>query len=786
MAAVLEANNVDNSECYSDDFSQDEFEADNSSTAHSLVEGKENAGLDKRSSSDGFAASEESTPKRAYGDTISTTSSSSARMSSRSCHNSSVLHSLSQQPAQLTATANRGSPGSSHSSYTSSSFSSPNNSSIGASAHFTEDAVGSAHLYLPDSGLHKDDNSVLPADQVGEHPRRRADGCVSEPNSHSGTFSHDQRGARGSPLRATGYQNYSQRNCGSTNVSVTDRPQRPHCPETIEELRAMEEENERMRDELFQRSRQVYKVSVSQSTKLNSPSNRNRPFGVSGVSRKNTITSPTGGTSGRQRDVAARLVQESLRVHRNLQILRLQQRDLVQRRDELRELVSRYKKAIKYKDLVEAVKKDIAILMQDHRDAHLEVRCNEKLLTVNDTMGGSGVSDRKLQEEIRSQNALTQRQREHALRDADNALRVRDAAAQRVEELMLELENRRQWAMGDIQMEVHELHLMNHAKADRIHELRRQLRGLQEARTPDSDECASNSRQRHTPRRSRCKQHCNTQREDAERKYLEARIAEMRRELEAIKGGVREGENPRRASSDAEANPDRNKGTEKPSPPSNNPFLTVYPAVVQNEAGSAAVALRESSKSNSLAEVQKTAPPKRSIDKVDATSWMNADVKGEAAEDGLGYPSQSFHDADTAGSDFPREGASPAAHQAEGLQREHPHVAAASAVAQDGPPAWLGAEDDKDDGRVAPVEDHQAASPSSTYDPASDVEGEAIEEDWQDAHDEQAFEAATAPPHEEEELVDELFGDEGNDSAQPAAAPSTDAVDDDGPAWLNF
>ncbi|KPA84758.1 hypothetical protein ABB37_01249 [Leptomonas pyrrhocoris] len=366
--------------------------------------------------------------------------------------------------------------------------------------------------------------AAVNADEVHSDGERRADGSPVEPRAKDGKKSaaegRKQKTARAAHGRRGGNRDgHSARRAPSNNTAVKQRHiERPQVPQNIEELEAMQAENAKLRDELFEKNRDYYHTTLAQSMKGG--------HGMSTMTGGGTATTMTmtnngggAGSSITHRDVAARLVQESLMAHRTLQMLRLEQRDLTQRRDELKQLISKYKRASKYRQLVAGMKEDIVYYREEYRDVQLEVRCNEKLLLLSEHMAESGIGDRRVQEEMRAQNALTQRRREHALRDADAAQRKRDAAAQRVEELKVELQRRREAARDGGIGQSPSLLLANREKKDRIRELRAELHELESA----GQGVAASGRPRYRTQQS--------MRDDAEREYLQKRIAEMQRSL---------------------------------------------------------------------------------------------------------------------------------------------------------------------------------------------------------------------------------------------------------------
>ncbi|CAM43007.1 conserved hypothetical protein [Leishmania braziliensis MHOM/BR/75/M2904] len=790
MTAAVEAIDIDDDERYSNDSFPDDFESDSSSNPYHAVNMKETAGFDVRSASGGHAAAGASMPMGASSNSATFTSSSDTPRSARSSRNSSVLHSPTKGAVDL-AGAGKGVSSTPLSTSALSCLSpSQQSPSPSRSAYSRADAAASEQGICPAyHSVYEDDSFALPADRVFDEQERLADGCVSEAHSRSGRFSADQRSAGDTCARMARYPGDSPREYVSTNVSVAEHCglQRPGIPETAEELLMMQEENACLREELFQRSREHYHASLSQCIKGGSTFDGNRTIGGPGASHKSTATSTVGGTLRRHHEIAARLVQESLMAHRTLQVLRLEQRDLVKRRDELKELVRRYKKASKYKDFIKAAKQDIAILTEDHRDAHLEMRCNEKLLVMSDAMLDTGLGDRRLLEEVRSQNALTQRRREHALRDADSAQRVRDAAAQRVGELMWELEKRRQWAAGGSHAETHQLHLVNQAKRHRIQELRRQLQQLQQGFGEVRGAKDAHLRQDHASTQKYHVQHCHNKSDDAEREYLKKRIDEMRCELDTIASGLARVEDLQKASSGSAASLTSNPESGAPLPHSEASGKGLPASGVRYEGTSAATALHETGGAYSLVGEAAQAVPESAYGEIDVTAWLNTHSVSQSTGNEVMYARPSSHDAATIGIDYTVGSGMPAVDYTGEWNEAHTHPIATEAAAHPVSPAWLVAESDAGDLNVAPVQANMAPLPSRSYDALDDVEEDIIDEEEVGTDDRQVGPAA-APTQGDINLDDVLFRASGHLSANTAAAPPEleAGKSDDGPDWLNF
>ncbi|KAK7199796.1 hypothetical protein NESM_000026600 [Novymonas esmeraldas] len=788
MAAAVEAMNVGDDERYSDDSFQDDFESASSDTPRRAMHAVEKT----PPSATAAAAAQDGTPMSASSKTATTTttatSTSASAPSARSSRHSSVLHSMIKSPAYPTsanahaadAAADAAAPARRSVSSSSSSAASSHSVSRSASAHSAHSAAAAAHdVYHAE---HEEESSLLPADHVPAGEQRRADGSGSgsAPHSRGGRVSAEQHGGGDVGEPRTRRADGSQRGytSGTPSVAESRRIRRPEVPETVAELRAMQEENARMRDELFQRSREQYHTSLAQgsSSKSGGTFNANRTVGGPAASSKTAAAS----NPGRHREAAARLVQESLMVHRTLQVLRVEQRELVHRRDELRTLVSRYKRASKYKDLVEEAKEDIAVLTDDHRDAHLEVRCNEKLLVLNDAMTETGVGERRLLEEIRSQNALTQRRREHALRDADNAQRVRDAAAQRVEELKLEVAKRHPPAGGSGHTEGYQLRVMNQAKKDRIHELRAQLQQLRH-----EQEDANAGARPHGVHASHRHRHLHNQRDDAEREYLKTRIAEMRREIERGAGGSTNMAASGKASTsggNSVSSPVRDTQVAVPSPHSATPRSDTPATATAHPAAAATPHTHAPAPSTDAAPAPAPAAPSTANDEIDVTAWLSAHPAGDAvAGSGVAPSQRPSHDTTVFANLYPRESAPAATATAEALHAEEDTPAPAPPAA-DEPPAWLEAET----GAVAEAEAASPA-PAMSYEEVDHVD-EVEEEEVVESEEVSEAPAPALPAHEEAELDNAMFGIGGAHGAAAAAPPPAPEAEnnDDGPDWLNF
>lgn len=633
-----------------------------------------------------------------------------------------------------------------------------------------EAAVGAADVYDAEDNDDNDDVGVV----------RRADGSLSEPRSHTAQKTTGKNAAAAAAVGASGSRKRDDNGAPTVSPSAERRRvQRPEVPQNAEELEKMQAENAKLRDVLFEKNREQYHASLVQSTKC--------AHGMStagGGSFNNTAATAGGGSS--QRDAAARLVQESLMAHRTLQTLRLERRDLTQRRDELKKLVSQYKRASKYRELVEGVKQDIIGYQEEYRDVQLEVRCNEKLLLLAEHMSESGVGDRRVQEEIRAQNALTQRRREHALRDADAEQRRRDAAAQRVEELQAELERRQEAARTSKTSVPTDLLMENRAKKERLRELRARL---QEAEAVER--ASATSRQ----------EHYRTQqsvRDDAEREYLQNRIAEMRRELgvtgaaAAADTGVVTSTSLNSGRGERGANTPLREACHTPSSAHSSRKATSSPPPAVRAAETGAEVKAEAASATPptpAADEQPATVPNAATEEIDVTAWLNAHPVAAVTDpaETLRPTSAGIHQYDELSADHhvnsnnDNNALSPANDTAaqnvhapplsqplytqEPATEQHAPVSAAHAAAEE-TPAWLGGGLDDVGANAGGVTAAAATHPAEESDSGHFEEEEVVD-------DEEELEKPDEPKPE-------------HVTGGAVAAPAEPANEDDGPDWLNF
>ncbi|KAG5470597.1 hypothetical protein LSCM1_01842 [Leishmania martiniquensis] len=785
MTAVVEAIDVGNDEHYSDDSFQDDFESDSASTSHRDFPMRESTRSGAPPVGGGRAEAGESASMSVLGKVTTPNSSSGTRPSLCSSLGPSEYRRSTHSPAHVAGAANGAS---STVLSASSALPSLKSSSRSASADSANGTSASEQIMRQaEQPTQEDDSSVLLADQVCDAQDRAADGCASEAHSRRSRRSADERSTRKAYTSHTGYPGDGPCGYVSNDVSLTEqyRLQRPEVPATAEELHKMQKENARMREEYFQRSREQYHTSITHASKASRTFDGNRTIGGPASLYKSAATSTVGGAFRCHREAAARLVQESLMEHRTLQVLQLEQRDLVKRRDELKKLVRNYKRASKYKDYIEIAKQDIAILTEDYHDARLEVRCNEKLLVMNEAMSEAGLSDRRLMEEVRSQNALTQRRREHALRDADSAQRVRDAALQRVEELKLELEKRRQWAVGSDNAEGYQLRVVHQAKKERIEELRGQLQQLRQGCVKLGGKADSCSKQGRVLARKYQHPHYHNQRDDAEREYLEERIAEMRREMQVMEGPFANVAASKRGSIEGEPSLAANRGFAAPSPHSET-SRRGDPAPPQHAVASTVTAAYDSAYPKSTATDVAETESSDACKEIKVDAWLNAASVDESAGNEAVHSQRHSHVSDTAGSHNQEEKGGSAVYQEEGWHQAH---ANAPATGEDEPPAWLDAGDDGADLGAAPARaDLALLSSSSSYDAAGSVEEEVLEEEALDTIEEQFAPSTAAQAYGFSKQSDGRFGAGGSATASATATiPPNDAGSNDGgPEWLNF
>lgn len=229
-----------------------------------------------------------------------------------------------------------------------------------------------------------------------------------------------------------------------------------------------------------------------------------------------------------RKEATAKMVQESLLMDRTAQILRMEQKDLKLHRDRMQELVNKYRRGMKYRDAIQQANEDIAKLADEHRDLSLEVRCNEKLLVMHEKVVESGEGPHRLQEELRAQRALTQRGLDHAIRDAEVAERQRNGVRQRVEALRDEVSARQGTASSNDLQALQQLRDENRNKALKLQQLKRRAKQAGAGKGSSTSAGGSGgSEHRGHP-------------SDAERDYLQERIAFMQTELERIQSAQQE------------------------------------------------------------------------------------------------------------------------------------------------------------------------------------------------------------------------------------------------------
>ncbi|CCW70675.1 unnamed protein product [Phytomonas sp. Hart1] len=205
------------------------------------------------------------------------------------------------------------------------------------------------------------------------------------------------------------------------------------------------------------------------------------------------------------------------------QILRLERKDLRAQRDALREEIKVYKSALRYRTLIEEAKHDILHLTDEHRDLSLGIRCNERLLLMNERVIETGEGFHRLEEELRVRNTLLRRTHAQALRDAKEAENRQQNLRRRIAGLEDEVETCRSAGPPMGYESLRRLREAGEVKRRKIQSLTYHLqRGLSpahgKARGRSGDSPPPNS--------------------GLERGYLKDRIAQMRAELARLARGT--------------------------------------------------------------------------------------------------------------------------------------------------------------------------------------------------------------------------------------------------------
>ncbi|KPI87429.1 hypothetical protein ABL78_3513 [Leptomonas seymouri] len=792
MSASVEALPAQEDNYDEDDF-VDDFESDDASSTEGTPQRSTHAAPPQMNA-------EELSPSSSHRSSSSTTtqSSATASSSSQSLPSKAVAaveqHAEEAEPHSASApsyTSSSSSP--STSSSTSSSASRKSSFSKGSESHVSSHGApaadaGDQYAQLEESTaadataaeLEEEEGSAaaIHADEVHSGVVSQADGSPSEPRSRGGQIDAVAAAGgrkRGAKRAAHGRRSGNRGNRGNSSrqrsLSNSATPgwrhvQRPVVPQNAEELEAMQAENARLRDQLFEMSREHYHTALALSTKAGYGMSTSAGGGT--VSLMMTNNSGAAGASAAHRDVTARLVQESLMAHRTLQMLRLDQRDLMQRRSELKKLVSQYKKASKFRELVEGVKQEIADLQEEHRDVQLEVRCNEKLLLLAEHMAESGMGDRRVQEEIRAQSALTQRRRECTLRDADAAQRKRDGAAQRVEELRIELEKRLKETGGGRSSWSSNLLAENRAKKERIRELRAQLQDLERS----GQGSAGSNQPRYQTQQS--------VRDDAERVYLRTRIAKMQLELNAAVNNSDSNSTPL-ADAAATQRPTvaatLTAGNISPTRPSSSPELNEPRSPPKDEVKPTAPCAPLNTEEIDVASWLSDHPVAAAVDPSETLRGASVPLQ-EADSDHHQHSSSNIEENayptdDSAGQNVDVPPAPQPPYAQEPVPESAPAPVAPPLLAEE--PAWLGGALEEE---AAPA-DSEAAPPLEQSSPYP----------TEDQNDDEHFEEEVVDDEEELEESEDLEELDEPAPVQPAvvtaASPET-PKEDDGPDWLNF
>lgn len=522
----------------------------------------------------------------------------------------------------------------------------------------------------------------------------------------------------------------------------------------------MQRENENLRDQLFDMHRDRYRSNLM-------------------LTQKSSVQSPPKS----RKEAVARTVQESLNAHRTLQLLRLEHRDLLRRRADLNDLIARYKKASRYRLLVEEAKQDIADLSEEHRDVQLEVRCNEKLLVMSSEVMEHGEGTHRLQQEMRACNALAKRQREHALRDADGAQRKRDAAQKRVSELQETIDERRSACSGGMYADVEELQKQSKAKKKRIHDLKAQISEIQARQ----HELGAGAYQ--VPRSSH-------KTDDAERHYLESRIEQMKVDIERIdheeqQRQEQEQQIQQQLQQQLQRQHQQAPAVEPVAKTSPQPSVGVAPAPkapTSNATGGSSTTIPipvppipSSSAAQPAPKPVTDAPPE-----IDVSAWLNLNDPGRTTDNAVsdGPSSTANHSQHR---DSPLKTTEPTPHPSTAKptsSNNNLHSPKASSGVDDAVPSWLDADNTQKPKSTMEVNSHPRSHASSDKS-ASHSSG---------VSDEKPFlEESVAEDEMEEMTDDESYEDETPPASSPGAAaftstapPAAASGNDEDPDWLKF
>lgn len=295
-----------------------------------------------------------------------------------------------------------------------------------------------------------------------------------------------RRHAKHSDVEASGHNAASRRH----HRERSDSSRGVKIPENDQELKELHEENEELKDELFRLHRD--RLHVEQRKKRSE-------------------------CRGGPKDAISQMVQEAIMEEYMAQLYRSERKSLLEQRRELKATIQKHKKGLRYKKLIAEVEEEINEAKETHRDLLLEVRYNEKLLVMNANMMDSGEGVARLNEDIRAQNALTQRELQHSIRDLEETEKQRDILKDQIEELRKEIERRRALLCDD-------------DYADEIRDLREEIKLQQQERK-------RLVRVREKEQRKAKEQQPRAFKEEmAEKDYLDDRIFAMRAELDQIYG----------------------------------------------------------------------------------------------------------------------------------------------------------------------------------------------------------------------------------------------------------
>lgn len=172
-------------------------------------------------------------------------------------------------------------------------------------------------------------------------------------------------------------------------------------------------------------------------------------------------------------------IKKALEREERRQELRSERQYLWSLRENLRKNVATNKRLRSYLPLIEECKNDIAKLAEEKRALLLTIRQNEKVLLNNKEDQESEIMVKRLREEIKADWVLTQRALQRAQHDALAAVNMHHEARLRVQQLEEELERRGGVVhLENMDPELRELYEENQRKAQKICQLRKQLRKM--------------------------------------------------------------------------------------------------------------------------------------------------------------------------------------------------------------------------------------------------------------------------------------------------------------------